>query len=103
MKIWQLTCIAFQLNSALDSGHYDQLDIDQVANEIQAGTILTFLRGHLGLSIDLSILKPENEAELVAEWQDFLMAISADRKFGVTQRGLSLIIAYLIEGIQRRA
>lgn len=40
--------------------------------------------------------------ELLAEWQDFLAAINERRKMGVERRGLPLLIAYLLEGIQRR-
>lgn len=66
------------------------------------GTIFDFLRQRLGNDIDLSILKKEDEAELLAEWRDFLAAVNARRKMGVEMRGLPLLIANLLEGIQRR-
>lgn len=102
MPIGILTFIAFYLNAAMDSGHYDNLSINQVKREIEAGTIFPFLRTHLGPDIDLSILKPDQEAELLAEWQDLLTSVPERRKMGIEKRGLTLLIAYILEGIQRR-
>ncbi len=102
MHITVLTFIAFYLNSAMDSGRYDDLDIDQVKREIDAGTIFRFLRARLGNDIDLSILDAAGETELLAEWQDMLAALDERRKMGITRRGLPLLTAYLLEGIQRR-
>jgi len=102
MQINSLTFIAFYLNSAMDSGRYDDLSIDKVKQEIEAGTIFPFLRTHLGSDLDLSILRTEDEAELLAEWQDHLAAVNERRKMGIEKRGLTLLIAYLLEGIQSR-
>jgi hypothetical protein len=103
VKITMLTFIAFYLNGAMDSGRYDDLSIDEVKKEIETGTVFPFLKSRLGRDIDLSILSTADEAELLAEWQDLLAAVSPRRKFGVERRGLPLLVAYLLEGIQRRA
>ena len=103
MKISTLTFIAFYFNSAIYTGRYDDLSIEEVRREIQAGTIFRFLAKKLGTDIDLSILDDRTEAELLAEWQDMEIAIPARKKFGVENRGLPLLAAYLLEGIQRRA
>lgn len=102
MRITMLTFIAFYLNSAIDSGRYDDLGIEEIKQEIRAGTIFPFLRNQLGADIDLSILEAADEAELLAEWQDLLAAVNERRKMGIERRGLTLLIAYLLEGIQRR-
>ncbi|WP_025812429.1 hypothetical protein [Komagataeibacter kakiaceti] len=47
MQITMLTFIAFYLDSAMDSGRYDDLSIDEVKREIEAGTIFPFLRARL--------------------------------------------------------
>ncbi|AMB48407.1 MULTISPECIES: hypothetical protein [Methylobacteriaceae] len=39
----------------------------------------------------------------MGEWQDMENAVDARRKFGVEHRGLPLLVAFLLEGIQRRA
>ena len=103
MKISTLTFISFYFNSAIDTGRYDDLSIEEVRREIQAGTIFRFLAKKLGTDIDLSILDDRTEAELLAEWQDMEIAIPARKKFGVENRGLPLLAAYLLEGIQSRA
>lgn len=102
MRITAHTFLAFYLNAAMDSGRYDDLAISEVKSKIETGTIFDFLRQRLGDDIDLSILAKEDEAELLAEWQDLLAAVNARRKMGVERLGLPLLIAYLLEGIQRR-
>lgn len=102
MQITTLTFIAFYINSAMDSGRYDDLEISEIKSEIESGTIFAFLRRRLGSDIDLSLLSKEDEAELLAEWQDLLAAVNERRKMGIEKRGLPLLVAYLLEGIQRR-
>lgn len=102
MRISTLTFIAFYLNSAMDCGRYDDLAISEIKSKIENGTIFDFLRQRLGNDIDLSIVTTEDEAELLAEWQDLLAAVNERRKMGIEMRGLPLLIAYLLEGIQRR-
>ena len=53
MKISTLTFIALYFNSAIDTGRYDDLSIDQVRQEIRAGTIFRFLTTKLGDDIDV--------------------------------------------------
>ena len=86
----------------MDSGRYDDIAFSEVKSKIENGTIFDFLRQRLGNDIDLSVLMKENEAELLAEWRDLLAAVNSRRKMGVEMRGLPLLIAYLLEGIQRR-
>lgn len=102
MKISLLTFVAFNLNGAMDTGRYDDIFIDTVKKEIEKGTIFDFLRARLGEDIDLSILKSSDEMELVAEWQDLLFSVNERRKMSIERRGLNLLIAYLLVGIQRR-
>jgi len=102
MRITALTFIAFYLNGAMDSGRYDDLSISEVKSKIEDGTIFDFLRKRLGSDIDLSILDKADEAKLLSEWQDFMAVINERRKMAIERRGLTLLIAYLLEGIQRR-
>ncbi len=103
MKISELTFVAFYINGAIDSGNYDTITIDDVRQEIRAGTIFGYLNATLGNDIDLTILDKPMEADLLAEWQDLEVAVNARKKFGVERCGLTLLVAYLLEGIQRRA
>ena len=60
------------------------------------------MRRRLGKDIDLSILEKADEVELLAEWQDLLAAVNERRKMSIERRGPTLLVAYLLEGIQRR-
>jgi hypothetical protein len=102
MRITNLTFLAFYLNGALDSGNYSDVSYQEVSGHIQKGTIFQFLQDRLGSDIDLSILDDVKRAELLGEWQSINNAIDARRKFGVERNGICLLVAYLLEGIQRR-
>ena len=102
MRITSLTFLAFYLNGALDTGKYQDVTFDEVAREIRNGTIFEFLARRLAGDIDLSIFGLAERTEIEAEWADMLAAVSARRKFGVERNGICLLIAYLLEGIQRR-
>lgn len=102
MRITNLTVLGFYINAAIDSGKYDHITNSAVQDEIAAGTIFQFLRDKLGTDIDLSLLDAKKEAQLLTEWQDMVNAIDARRKMGIENRGLTLLMGYLLEGIQRR-
>ena len=103
MRINQLTFVAFQLNGALGSSNYGEVTIEQVKKEIRAGTIFQYLERKLGKDLDLSIVSPEERKELMDEWDGMADSINEGRKLCVVNNGLSLLIAYLLEGIQERA
>ncbi len=102
MKITKLTLLAFYLNSALDTGKYRDITLQEVGDQIEQGTIFEFLQTRLLGDIDLSLYKEKEKKELLEEWQDFYVAVNASRKFGINNNGLCLLVAYLLEGIQRR-
>ncbi len=94
--------LPFYLNSAIDTGRCNDISFEVVASHIEAGTIFNFLQKRLSGDIDLSIFDNEKQRELIAEWQDILGAGNASRKFGVQKSGSCLLVAYLLEGVQRR-
>ena len=100
MHISKLTHIAFQLNGALDTGKYE-ISFDEISSEIKAETIFDFLSTRLADDVDFSIVSPEERRELTLEWEPFLN-VNARRKFCVERNGICLLVAYLLEGIQRR-
>lgn len=103
MKISSLTLLGFYLNHAADSGRYDHITIEEVHAQIEAGTILAYLTRELGRDFDLSMLTAQEREELLEEWQRMDNAIDAQRKYGVTRRGLCLLVAHVLESIQQRA
>lgn len=102
LTVAALGFIAFQINAAIDNRELEDLSIDTVRRKIKAGTVLAFLR-HSIQHMDLTHLTHETEAELLEEWQDINVAVNAQRKFGVEHRGLTLLMAFLIEVMQRSA
>lgn len=102
MRITNLTLLAFYLNSAVDSKKYQDVSVQDVGKVINNGTIFDYLEQKMAGDIDLSIFDAEKRKALQDEWADMYNAIDARRKFGVEQSGLCLLVAYLLEGIQRR-
>ncbi len=100
MRISQLTFIAFYLNSELDSGEHTDCTVEEVSQHIKAGTIFDYLRNILG--DDIEILDSSDQQVLITEWKGYLSVMDTRRKLGVENKGLCLLIAYLLEGIQRR-
>ncbi len=102
MRITQLTFLGFYLNGALGSGRYDDITIDEVKARIRDRSIFDYLAGRLGADVDLSLLTPDDRRELNDEWEDMALAVNESRKMCVERNGLCLLVAYLLEGIQRR-
>ena len=102
MRITYLTFLAFFLNGAIDTGKYNDIGLQEVADHVEAGTIFDFLQTRLIDDIDLSTFEKEKQQELTIEWQDMLQAMNPRRKFLIENNGLCLLVAYLLEGIQRR-
>lgn len=101
MRITQLTFLGFYLNGALGSGKYADITLEDVRTRIRDETIFEFLKSKLGHDIDLSLFEPIDLLELLCEWHDML-GISPGRKLCVDEGGLCLLVAFLLEGIQRR-
>lgn len=102
MKATRLTNLAFQLNALMDENPADDLSIDEVKRQIEDDTFFEFLELRYQGKIDLSLLDESDRSELLNEWKDLVNAVSERRKFGVQNHGLSLAIAYIVEGLQRR-
>ena len=102
IRITKLALLAFELNAALDTGKYNNISVQEIKDQIDNGTIFDFLENNLHGDIDLSLHDKGTRKMLLGEWQDLVWAVSAPRKFGVSNNGLCLLIAFLLEGIQRR-
>ncbi|PTS73357.1 hypothetical protein DBR33_03325 [Stenotrophomonas sp. HMWF022] len=102
MHITNLTFLAFSINGAVDTGRYDHITIEVVVKHIEAGTVFSYLQDELEEDLDLSMFDTATRDQLLEEWKGLLNAVDARRKFGVRRSGLCLLVAYLIEGVQRR-
>ena len=102
MRISRLKYIAHELNAALGSGRFHDISYDEVWERIDNGTIFTFLSNRLDLAVPLSVLGPVDRIELLVEWEEYRGCVEPFR-FDGHRSGLCLLVAYLLEGILRRA
>ena len=100
----KLTLLATCLNFAIDSGQSKQTSTDEVSNQINEGSIFKYLEEnfHSDMKWGLENLTDEDKRHLLGEWQSMVNAIDAERKLGVRNDGMCLLLAYVIEGIQMR-
>lgn len=101
MRINLLTFVGFHINGALGTGRYNDISIADIKARIRDRTVFEYL-GERIEDFDISLLTNDDQAELLAEWNGML-EIDEARKLNVDENGLCLLMAYLLEGIQRRA
>ena len=108
MKHTDLTLLILQLNHLLDTGKYDDITIEHVHRHINEGTILQFLRERAGSDIDLSVhLNPNADDDFERFYLKHLQSIydayagDENRRWGVENKGLCLLIAWTNEILQQ--
>lgn len=102
MRVRQLTFLGFYLNGALGSGKYDDITIEEVKTRIRNRTIFDYLKDKLGMDIDFTVLSAEDKQEMIEEWESLADNVDESRKMCVDRNGLCLLVAYILEGIQKR-
>lgn len=102
MRVSKLTALGFYLNGALGSGKFDDISVNEVKERIRDHTIFDYLKTKLGSDIDITVLRPEDRQELNDEWEDMSYSLDEARKLCVDRHGLCLLVAYILEGVQRR-
>jgi hypothetical protein len=100
----KLTLLGTCLNFAIDSGQSNKVSTGEITNQIQDGNIFKYLEEnfHSDIKWGLDNLTEEDKWHLLGEWQSMVNAIDAERKLGVKNNGICLLLAYVIEGIQMR-
>jgi hypothetical protein len=108
MKLSALTLLILNLNLLLDTGKYDNISIDEVLIEIDKGTILKYLQDRTQRDIDLSIhMKSDTYGDFESFYVKHLQSLydayagNENRKWGVKNKGLCLLIAWTNEVIQQ--
>lgn len=108
MKHPALTLLILNLNHLLDTGRYDDITLGEVKAHIKDGSVLQFIRSRAGQDVDLSILLDGRsygnfERFYVTYLQSIQDAYGGDerRKWGVSNRGLCLLIAWTNEILQQ--
>ena len=100
MKINRYTFLAFQLNHAIDVG--DSLDVRKMKASLEDGSIFEYVSKNTNPRFDTSIYTDAERLVLITELLD-LSHTEIDHKFGVEHNGLCVLMAYLLELIQRKA
>lgn len=106
MKQVDLTFLILQLNSLLDTGKYDDITINEIYNHIDDGTILHFLENRCYDDIDLSLYTDKVD-DFQKPYVEHLQSLydayggSHQRKWGVENNGLCLLLAWTNEILQQ--
>jgi hypothetical protein len=103
MKANKLTYIILELNSALDSGAYDDVPMREANQHVDAGDVVPWLKGRVS-EMDLSLLTDSDISEYHASLSDIYGGYAGKerRKWGVERRALCLLIAWTNEILQQK-
>lgn len=102
MKKCFFTYIILSLNSALDTGLYDDIPMSEASHHIEVGDVIPWLKETVP-DMDLSLLSEDNIERYHAALADIYWAYVGKerRKWGVEKRALCLLIAWTNELVQR--
>ena len=95
-----LTSLAFSLNWCIDRRRYDDISVPEVKHHIEGATIFPFLIDRLGGDLDLSLFDQATLGKIADAWLDIEDTFNERRKFGIENKGLCLLVAYLVEMMQ---
>lgn len=102
MRPSKLIHLAFYLNYMMDRGYYS-FSIQEIKQQIKARTVFDFL---LKVSkddyFDISPLDADDRTWLLDEFNNMLETIDEDRKLAVQKNGICLLLAYVIELMQKQ-
>lgn len=103
MKVLYPVSFLRQINMAIDTEEYQHITIEDVENEIENGSLFSYLRKELNDHIDFSLWKLDMEAALTNALYDILVVYKGKerRKFGIENSGLCLLVAWTLEVIAR--
>jgi hypothetical protein len=91
--------LLWALISALDSDDFDSLDIDEVKRRAESDKAGQWFKATFS-DYDLSMLDPKDWEHLDWEFGSMYNAIDASRKFGVDNKGIALLLGYVLQGMQ---
>ncbi len=100
MKACKYDLLLSGLIAAMDTGKYDSLSVEEVKRHAEAGTVQSFLVNYFGKDLDLSLFEPKDWTDISEEWANIHNAVDAERKFGVKNKGIALLMAYTLYGLR---
>ena len=99
MKLASYTFLLFQLNRAMDAGNV-VMTVAEVCEAVNERSVARLLIRKIK-DIDLSAFSPDDWDALYDEWERLMDAADYEHKFSVRRNGICLLVAFVIEGIQR--
>jgi hypothetical protein len=99
LPVYKYRHLLWVLISALDSGDFDTLAIEDVKRRAGNGEAGQWFKKTFS-DYDLSMIDEQDWRELDEEWASMHNAIDASRKFGVDSKGIALLQAYALQGLQ---
>lgn len=97
--MYKFTFLLWQFNMLLDTGKYDDVSVIEMKTRIRKGTISDFLKDSFP-DADFSMIDAQDWLYLNREWSGLADVVDEDRKMGVVNRGVCLLLAYTINGLQ---
>jgi len=94
-----LCFVAFQVNSAIDSDL--PMTVKEMHGILENQRLFSFFEKHKE-DFDMSIVQPEDREYIESNLSDIALAYGGER-FDVENKGFCLLLAYLLELIQRNA
>lgn len=99
MSVTTYKWLLWQFLSAIDGGQYDYLSVHDVKSMAENDTLITFMREKMD-DCDFSLVSTEDWDKIGIDFAGMANAIDEDRKFGVTEKGIVLLAAYALQGLQ---
>ncbi|WP_440030202.1 hypothetical protein [Chromobacterium amazonense] len=107
MKVTAITLLILQLNSLIDSGKYNSIEISDVHKAIKRKSLLRYLKEECKNDIDLSGHLGKTYGDFETYFENAIHQIYGGyageerRKWGVQNLGLCLVLAWTNELIQQ--
>lgn len=104
MKLGFLTYFIGEMNAAIDTGKHQDISIEEVERHIENGDLIPYLKDRLKGDVDLSLYDAALSVELNEKLVDILAAYKGQerRKWGVSNSGLCLLVAWTTEIIYQK-
>lgn len=95
-----LASLAISLTWCVDRRRYDDISVPEVKQHVEDGSIFSFLSARLGKDVALRLFDEASLGKIADAWLTIEDTIDERRKFGIENKGLCLLVAYLVEMMQ---
>jgi hypothetical protein len=107
MNIFHLFYVMSTLNSAIDSGRFAGITVEDICRHIEQGDLISYLEVRLGQRANFKLFEicPDYEKAFTLKLQAMLPVFKGriEHKLGIQNSGLCFLIALIIQVIQDHA